>query len=118
VWPLVLISQAAVGLASALAAVVTGKGARPSIAMIGGLTLDGGVVRVAGIAGKVKCLVGVKEIKTLLVAADNLEEATRAACLHRGLEIQPVGTVWDVIRFAHLNGSGETDSAALRRARA
>jgi ATP-dependent Lon protease len=101
-------SQAAVGLASALAAAVTGKGDRRSVATIGGLTLDGVVVRVGGIAGKVKCLVGVKEIKTLLVPFDNLEEATRAAQrLHLALDIQPVGTMWDVIRLAHLNGSGE-----------
>jgi ATP-dependent Lon protease len=99
-----------VALASAFTALVTGKLANQAIAMTGELSLDGTVIAVGGIGGKVKSLAEVEDIRVLCVPRENLDDAVWAAQrLERPLDIQAINSIWDVIRLAHKDGAGEIE---------
>jgi len=105
--------SASVSIATAVISALEGVPVDQSVAMTGSLSVRGQVLPVGGVTAKVEAAAD-SGIKTVLVPEDNLEDLVLESRYRGVVEVIPVRTLRDVLKYA-LVGQGSQKESLLER---
>jgi Lon-like ATP-dependent protease len=105
--------SASVSIATAVISALEGVPVDQSLAMTGSLSVRGQVLPVGGVTAKVEAAAD-SGIKRVLIPEDNLEDLVLESRYRGAIEIIPVRTLRDVLKYA-LVGSGTKKETLLER---
>ncbi|HTP55615.1 MAG TPA: ATP-dependent protease LonB [Thermoplasmata archaeon] len=105
--------SASVSIATAVISALEGVPVDQSVAMTGSLSVRGQVLPVGGVTAKVEAAAD-SGIRRVLVPQDNLEDLVLESRYTGKVEVIPVGTLRDVLKYA-LVGQGQKKESLLER---
>ena len=105
--------SASVSIATAVISALEGVPVDQSVAMTGSLSVRGQVLPVGGVTAKVEAAAD-SGIKRVLIPEDNMEDLVLESRYRGAIEIIPVGTLRDVLKYA-LVGQGSKKESLLER---
>ena len=107
--------SASVSIATAVISAFEGVPVDQSVAMTGSLSVRGQVLPVGGVTAKVEAAAD-SGIKRVLIPADNLDDLVLESRYRGAIEIIPVRTLRDVLKYALVGQSTQKDSLLERLA--
>ncbi|MGA9839134.1 MAG: ATP-dependent protease LonB [Thermoplasmata archaeon] len=105
--------SASVSIATAVISALEGVPVDQSVAMTGSLSVRGQVLPVGGVTAKVEAAAD-SGIKRVLIPEDNVEDLVLESRYRGAIEVIPVGTLRDVLKYA-LVGQGAKKESLLER---
>jgi Lon-like ATP-dependent protease len=105
--------SASVSIATAVISALEGVPVDQSVAMTGSLSVRGQVLPVGGVTAKVEAAAD-SGIKRVLIPEDNMEDLVLETRYRGAIEVIPVGTLRDVLKYA-LVGQGSKKESLLER---
>jgi ATP-dependent Lon protease len=105
--------SASVSIATAVISALEGVPVDQSVAMTGSLSVRGQVLPVGGVTAKVEAAAD-SGIKRVLIPQDNLDDLVLESRYRGAIEVIPVGTLRDVLKYA-LVGQGSKKESLLER---
>jgi Lon-like ATP-dependent protease len=105
--------SASVSIATAVISALEGVPVDQSVAMTGSLSVRGQVLPVGGVTAKVEAAAD-SGIKRVLIPEDNMEDLVLESRYRGAIEVIPVGTLRDVLKYA-LVGQGSKKESLLER---
>jgi ATP-dependent Lon protease len=105
--------SASVSIATAVISALEGVPVDQSVAMTGSLSVRGQVLPVGGVTAKVEAAAD-SGIKRVLIPQDNLEDLVLESRYRGAIEVIPVATLRDVLKYA-LVGQGARKESLLQR---
>ncbi|MGI0156370.1 MAG: ATP-dependent protease LonB, partial [Thermoplasmata archaeon] len=105
--------SASVSIATAVISALEGVPVDQSVAMTGSLSVRGQVLPVGGVTAKVEAAAD-SGIKRVLIPEDNLDDLVLESRYRGTVEVIPVGTLRDVLKYA-LVGQGSKKESLLER---
>ena len=105
--------SASVSIATAVISALEGVPVDQSVAMTGSLSVRGQVLPVGGVTAKVEAAAD-SGIKRVLIPEDNIDDLVLEARYRGQIEVIPVGTLRDVLKYA-LVGQGSKKESLLER---
>ncbi|HUJ78058.1 MAG TPA: S16 family serine protease, partial [Thermoplasmata archaeon] len=105
--------SASVSIATAVISALEGVPVDQSVAMTGSLSVRGQVLPVGGVTAKVEAAAD-SGIRRVLIPQDNLEDLVLESRYTGTIEVIPVGTLRDVLKYA-LVGQGQKKESLLER---
>jgi len=105
--------SASVSIATAVISALEGVPVDQSVAMTGSLSVRGQVLPVGGVTAKVEAAAD-SGIRRVLIPQDNLEDLVLESRYTGKIEVIPVGTLRDVLKYA-LVGQGQKKESLLER---
>ncbi|MGP8078724.1 MAG: ATP-dependent protease LonB [Thermoplasmata archaeon] len=105
--------SASVSIATAVISALEGVPVDQSVAMTGSLSVRGQVLPVGGVTAKVEAAAD-SGIKRVLIPSDNMEDLVLETRYRGMVEVIPVGTLRDVLKYA-LVGQGTKKESLLER---
>ncbi len=105
--------SASVSIATAVISALEGVPVDQSVAMTGSLSVRGQVLPVGGVTAKVEAAAD-SGIRRVLIPADNLDDLVLETRYRGTIEVIPVGTLRDVLKYA-LVGAGTKKESLLER---
>jgi len=105
--------SASVSIATAVISALEGVPVDQSVAMTGSLSVRGQVLPVGGVTAKVEAAAD-SGIRRVLIPADNVDDLVLESRYRGAIEVIPVGTLRDVLKYA-LVGQGTKKESLLER---
>ena len=105
--------SASVSIATAVISALEGVPVDQSVAMTGSLSVRGQVLPVGGVTAKVEAAAD-SGIKRVLIPEDNMDDLVLESRYRGMIEVIPVGTLRDVLKYA-LVGQGTKKESLLER---
>jgi ATP-dependent Lon protease len=105
--------SASVSIATAVISALEGVPVDQSVAMTGSLSVRGQVLPVGGVTAKVEAAAD-SGIRRVLIPADNMDDLVLESRYKGAIEVIPVGTLRDVLKYA-LVGQGTKKESLLER---
>jgi ATP-dependent Lon protease len=105
--------SASVSIATAVISALEGVPVDQSVAMTGSLSVRGQVLPVGGVTAKVEAAAD-SGIKRVLIPEDNVDDLVLESRYRGAIEVIPVGTLRDVLKYA-LVGQGSKKESLLER---
>jgi Lon-like ATP-dependent protease len=105
--------SASVSIATAVISALEGVPVDQSVAMTGSLSVRGQVLPVGGVTAKVEAAAD-SGIKRVLIPEDNMDDLVLESRYRGAIEVIPVGTLRDVLKYA-LVGQGSKKESLLER---
>jgi ATP-dependent Lon protease len=107
--------SASVSIATAVISALEGVPVDQSVAMTGSLSVRGQVLPVGGVTAKVEAAAD-SGIKRVLIPEDNVEDLVLESRYRGAIEVIPVGTLRDVLKYALVGQGGKKESLLERLA--
>jgi Lon-like ATP-dependent protease len=107
--------SASVSIATAVISALEGVAVDQTLAMTGSLSVRGQVLPVGGVTAKVEAAADAG-LKRVLIPEDNLDDLVLESRYRGMIEIIPVRSIWDVLKYALVGQSKQKDSLMERLA--
>ncbi|MCI4365026.1 MAG: ATP-dependent protease LonB [Thermoplasmata archaeon] len=106
--------SASVSIATAVISALEGVAVDQSVAMTGSLSVRGQVLPVGGVTAKVEAAADAG-LRRVLIPEDNLDDLVLESRYRGVIEVIPVGTLRDVLKYALVGGAGTKKDTLLER---